>query len=204
MNSAPWPAAHAHTPWSGPEAAASTREWECGGTARSQFNENWCYTATLLGMARHWQTGRSLDSPTASPSCWRARTLHGRSSHLAVRCTWPLWTPAAAQPLAARGWRQHRPSCVADRHTPRWLPLIEERCPCSCFLSGTIFAGGYAARVLLLQNGPKCFDADASRAFEEVGCETRPEINRHRSPLIRGHRLSPWRAAAVAAQAGVS
>jgi len=133
-----------------PEAAGINHvEWDAV-ELPSQFMENWCYDrATLLGMARHWQTGDPLPADSFA-KLLAARTFMAgaatlRQVHLALvdLRLHSLWQPeAGVTPAQLR--RQ-----IATTTTV--LPLIEEDALLCSF--GHIFAGGYAAGVLLLQMG---------------------------------------------------
>jgi oligopeptidase A len=129
--------------------------------------ENWCYDrATLMGMARHWQSGEPL--PEAEyRKLLAARTFMGGSAtlrqvHLALvdLRLHSRWLPdAGVRP------EQLRREIAA---TTSVLPLIPEDCLLCSF--GHIFAGGYSAGYYSYK-WAEVLSADAFSAFEEVGLE---------------------------------
>ena len=155
-----------------PEAAGINHvEWDAV-ELPSQFMENWCYDrATLLGMARHWQTGDPLPADSFA-KLLAARTFMAgaatlRQVHLALvdLRLHSLWQPeAGVTPAQLR--RQ-----IATTTTV--LPLIEEDALLCSF--GHIFAGGYAAGYYSYK-WAEVLSADAFSAFEEVGLENEAEI----------------------------
>ena len=138
----------------------------------SQFMENWCYDrATLLGMARHWQSGEVL--PEAEyRKLLAARTFMGGSAtlrqvHFALvdLKLHSQWQPGSGQsPEALR--RQ-----IAESTTVL-APIDEDAFLCSF---GHIFAGGYAAGYYSYK-WAEVLSADAFSAFEEVGLENEERI----------------------------
>ncbi len=138
----------------------------------SQFMENWCYDrATLMGMARHWQSGEAL--PEAEfRKLLAARTFMGGSAtlrqvHFALvdLKLHSQWQPGGGQsPEALR--RQ-----IAESTTVL-APIDEDAFLCSF---GHIFAGGYAAGYYSYK-WAEVLSADAFSAFEEVGLENEERI----------------------------
>jgi len=138
----------------------------------SQFMENWCYDrATLMGMARHWQSGAAL--PEAEyRKLLAARTFMGGSAtlrqvHFALvdLKLHSQWQPGSGQsPEALR--RQ-----IAESTTVL-APIDEDAFLCSF---GHIFAGGYAAGYYSYK-WAEVLSADAFSAFEEVGLENEERI----------------------------
>ena len=138
----------------------------------SQFMENWCYDrATLLGMARHWQTGEPLPEAEFT-KLHAARTFMGgaatlRQVHFAL--------------VDLKLHSQWHPGCG---HTPEQLrrqiaasttvlaPIDEDAFLCSF---GHIFAGGYAAGYYSYK-WAEVLSADAFGAFEEVGLDNEQQI----------------------------
>jgi oligopeptidase A len=138
----------------------------------SQFMENWCYDrATLMGMARHWQSGEAL--PEAEyRKLLAARTFMGGSAtlrqvHFALvdLKLHSQWQPGSGQsPEALR--RQ-----IAESTTVL-APIDEDAFLCAF---GHIFAGGYAAGYYSYK-WAEVLSADAFSAFEEVGLENEERI----------------------------
>jgi oligopeptidase A len=138
----------------------------------SQFMENWCYDrATLMGMARHWQTGSPL-SESDYAKLLAARTFMGGSAtlrqvHFALvdLKLHSQWQPGCGQtPEQLR--RQ-----IAETTTVL-APIDEDAFLCSF---GHIFAGGYAAGYYSYK-WAEVLSADAFGAFEDVGLENEEEI----------------------------
>jgi oligopeptidase A len=138
----------------------------------SQFMENWCYDrATLMGMARHWQSGEPL--PEAEFAKLRAaRTFMGgaatlRQVHFALTDLrlHSLWSPDCGQSPEAMRREIARTTTVLE-------PIEEDAFLCSF---GHIFAGGYAAGYYSYK-WAEVLSADAFSAFEEVGLENEAAI----------------------------
>ncbi|MFM9042449.1 MAG: M3 family metallopeptidase [Vulcanococcus sp.] len=138
----------------------------------SQFMENWCYDrSTLMGMARHWQTGSPL-SESDYAKLLAARTFMGGSAtlrqvHFALvdLKQHSQWQPGCGQtPEDLR--RQ-----IAETTTVL-APIDEDAFLCSF---GHIFAGGYAAGYYSYK-WAEVLSADAFGAFEDVGLENEKEI----------------------------
>jgi oligopeptidase A len=138
----------------------------------SQFMENWCYDrATLMGMARHWQSGEAL--PEAEyRKLLAARTFMGGSAtlrqvHFALvdLKLHSQWQPGSGQsPEALRREIAESTTVLA--------PIDEDAFLCSF---GHIFAGGYAAGYYSYK-WAEVLSADAFSAFEEVGLENEERI----------------------------
>jgi len=138
----------------------------------SQFMENWCYDrATLMGMARHWQTGEALPESEFS-KLLAARTFMGGSAtlrqvHFALvdLRLHSQWTPeSGVTPEALRREIATTTSVLA--------PIDEDAFLCSF---GHIFAGGYAAGYYSYK-WAEVLSADAFAAFEDVGLENEDQI----------------------------
>ncbi len=155
-----------------PQAAGINNvEWDAV-ELPSQFMENWCYDrATLLGMARHWQSGEPLPEAefaklqAARTFMTGAATL--RQVHLALTDLrlHSQWTPEDGRsPEALRREIAATTSVIA--------PIPEDALLCSF---GHIFAGGYAAGYYSYK-WAEVLSADAFSAFEDVGLENEEAI----------------------------
>ena len=138
----------------------------------SQFMENWCYDrATLMGMARHWQSGEAL--PEAEfRKLLAARTFMGGSAtlrqvHFALV---DLKLHSQWQPGSGQSPEELRRQIAA--HTTVLAPIDEDAFLCAF---GHIFAGGYAAGYYSYK-WAEVLSADAFSAFEEVGLENEERI----------------------------
>ena len=138
----------------------------------SQFMENWCYDrATLLGMARHWQTGEPLPEEEFG-KLQAARTFMGgsvtlRQVHFSLV---DLKLHSQWQPGCGQSPEQLRRTIAAN--TTVLAPIDEDAFLCSF---GHIFAGGYAAGYYSYK-WAEVLSADAFSAFEEVGLENEQQI----------------------------
>jgi oligopeptidase A len=138
----------------------------------SQFMENWCYDrATLLGMARHWQSGAALPEEEFA-KLQAARTFMGgaatlRQVHFALTDLrlHSQWHPGCGQTP-----EQLRRQIAAS--TTVLAPIDEDAFLCSF---GHIFAGGYAAGYYSYK-WAEVLSADAFEAFEDVGLENETQI----------------------------
>ena len=155
-----------------PQAAGINNvEWDAV-ELPSQFMENWCYDrGTLMGMARHWQTGEPLPEAEYA-KLLAARTFMAGSAtlrqvHFALTDLrlHSHWTPECG--LTPEQLRRQ----LADSTTI--LPPIEEDAFLCSF--GHIFAGGYSAGYYSYK-WAEVLSADAFSAFEEVGLENEPAI----------------------------
>jgi len=160
----------------------------------SQFMENWCYDrATLLGMARHWQTGEPLPEAEFT-KLDAARTFMGgaatlRQVHFALvdLKLHSQWHPGCGQTP-----EQLRRAIAAT--TTVLAPIDEDAFLCSF---GHIFAGGYAAGYYSYK-WAEVLSADAFGAFEEVGLDNEAQIRetgrRFRDTVLSlGGSLDPQR-----------
>ena len=150
-----------------PQAAGINNvEWDAV-ELPSQFMENWCYDrATLLGMARHWQTGEPLPEEEFA-KLQAARTFMGgaatlRQVHFALTDLrlHSQWHPESGQTPEQLRRELARTTTV--------LPPIEEDAFLCSF--GHIFAGGYSAGYYSYK-WAEVLSADAFSAFEEVGLD---------------------------------
>jgi len=138
----------------------------------SQFMENWCYDrATLMGMARHWQSGEPLPEQEYR-KLLAARTFMGgaatlRQVHFALV---DLRLHSQWQPGCGQTPEQLRREIAAD--TTVLAPIDDDAFLCSF---GHIFAGGYAAGYYSYK-WAEVLSADAFSAFEEVGLENEEKI----------------------------
>jgi len=150
-----------------PQAAGINNvEWDAV-ELPSQFMENWCYDrATLLGMARHWQSGEPLPEAEFA-KLQAARTFMGgaatlRQVHFALT---DLRLHSQWHPECGQTPEQLRREIA---RTTTVLPPIEEDAFLCSF--GHIFAGGYSAGYYSYK-WAEVLSADAFSAFEEVGLE---------------------------------
>ncbi|MFN9569697.1 MAG: M3 family metallopeptidase [Cyanobacteriota bacterium] len=150
-----------------PQAAGINNvEWDAV-ELPSQFMENWCYDrATLMGMARHWQTGEPLPEEEFA-KLQAARTFMGgaatlRQVHFALTDLrlHSRWHPECGQTPEQLRREVARTTTV--------LPPIEEDAFLCSF--GHIFAGGYSAGYYSYK-WAEVLSADAFSAFEDVGLE---------------------------------
>ena len=155
-----------------PQAAGINNvEWDAV-ELPSQFMENWCYDrATLMGMARHWQTGEPLPESdyqkllaarTFMAGSATLRQVHFALTDLRLHSQ---WTPDGGEsPDQLR--RQIAASTTVIE------PIAEDAFLCAF---SHIFAGGYAAGYYSYK-WAEVLSADAFSAFEEVGLEQEEEI----------------------------
>jgi len=155
-----------------PQAAGINNvEWDAV-ELPSQFMENWCYDhATLMGMARHWQSGEPLPEAEFA-KLQAARTFMGgaatlRQVHFALTDLrlHSQWTPECG-----RTPEQLRREIAVT--TTVLEPIEEDAFLCSF---GHIFAGGYSAGYYSYK-WAEVLSADAFSAFEEVGLENEAAI----------------------------
>ena len=155
-----------------PQAAGINNvEWDAV-ELPSQFMENWCYDrATLMGMARHWQSGEPL--PEAEyQKLLAARTFMGGSAtlrqvHFALTDLrlHSVWSPASGQSPEQLRREIARTTTVLQ-------PIPEDAFLCSF---SHIFAGGYSAGYYSYK-WAEVLSADAFSAFEEVGLDVEDEV----------------------------
>ena len=155
-----------------PEAAGiSNVEWDAV-ELPSQFMENWCLDhATLMGMARHWQTQEPLPeaefkklqtSRTFNAGLATLRQIHFALTDLRLHS---IWTPELEiTPNAMR-----RDIAVTTTVMP---PIPEDEFLCAF---GHIFSGGYSAGYYSYK-WAEVLSADAFAAFEEVGLDKEEDI----------------------------
>ncbi len=155
-----------------PQAAGINNvEWDAV-ELPSQFMENWCYDrATLLGMARHWQTGEPLPED-AFRKLQAARTFMGGSATLrqVFFALTDLRLHSQWQSGSGRSPEDLRREIAL---TSTVLPLIPEDSSLCSF--GHIFAGGYAAGYYSYK-WAEVLSADAFSAFEELGLENDDQV----------------------------
>jgi oligopeptidase A len=155
-----------------PQAAGINNvEWDAV-ELPSQFMENWCYDrATLLGMARHWQSGAPLPEAEFA-KLQAARTFMGGSAtlrqvHLALT---DLRLHSDWSPTCGETPEQLRRRIATT--TTVLAPIDADAFLCSF---GHIFAGGYAAGYYAYK-WAEVLSADAFSAFEEGGLENETQI----------------------------
>ncbi len=155
-----------------PQAAGINNvEWDAV-ELPSQFMENWCYDhATLMGMARHWQSGEPLPEAEFA-KLQAARTFMGgaatlRQVHFALTDLrlHSQWTPECGKTP-----EQLRREIAVT--TTVLEPIEADAFLCSF---GHIFAGGYSAGYYSYK-WAEVLSADAFSAFEEVGLENEAAI----------------------------
>jgi oligopeptidase A len=133
----------------------------------SQFMENWCYhRATLLGMARHFETGEPLPDELFD-KIRAARTFRAGSDML--RQLYFALTDLALheKPAGQNGESPFEIQRRIARTTTVLPPLPEDRFLCSFT---HIFGGGYAAGYYSYK-WAEVLSADAFAAFEEAGLD---------------------------------
>jgi oligopeptidase A len=134
----------------------------------SQFMENWCYEhSTLMGMAKHYQTGESL------PQDYYQKLLAARNYLSAMSMLRQLHFSIVDlelhhgyQPGGAETSQQLRDRLAAT--TMVMPPLPDDAFLCSF---GHIFSGGYAAGYYSYK-WAEVLSADAFGAFEEAGLDS--------------------------------
>jgi oligopeptidase A len=138
----------------------------------SQFMENWCYDhSTLMGMARHYQTGEPLPEAyyqrlvaarTYMSGSMTLRQVHFSLVDLVLHHRYQPGTGSSANEVRSQ---------IAEKTTVL-PPLPEDSFLCSF---GHIFAGGYAAGYYSYK-WAEVLSADAFAAFEESGLEDEDAI----------------------------
>ena len=152
-------------------AGINNVEWDAVELS-SQFMENWCYDrTTLMGMARHFETGAALPEEIYQ-RLLAARTFMSGSATLrqVYFSTIDLELHHRYQPRGSETMTDVRDR-VAQSNTVL-KPLPEDYSLCSF---GHIFAGGYAAGYYSYK-WAEVLSADAFAAFEEVGLEEEAAI----------------------------
>lgn len=148
-----------------PQAAGINNvEWDAV-ELPSQFMENWCYErTTLMGMARHWQSGEPLPEAdyqkllaarTFLAGAATLRQVHFALTDLRLHSSWTPELGLSPEQLRRR---------IAATTTVL-APLPEDALLCSF---SHIFAGGYSAGYYSYK-WAEVLSADAFSAFEEVG-----------------------------------
>ena len=138
----------------------------------SQFMENWCYDqATLLGMARHWQSGEALPESEFT-KLQAARTFMGGSATLRQVHFALVDLRLHSQWHAGCGMSPEQLRRQIAANTTVLAPIEEDAFLC-CF--GHIFAGGYAAGYYSYK-WAEVLSADAFSAFEDVGLDNEEQI----------------------------
>ena len=154
-----------------PEVAGINRvEWDAV-ELPSQFMENWCYhRPTLLGLAKHWQSGEALPEDIFA-KLDAARTYRAGSQFL--RQVYFSTLDLDLHRLPDDGQIAAVVARVAAANTVL-PPLPEDR-----FLCGFshIFAGGYAAGYYSYK-WAEVLSADAFAAFEEAGLDDAEAVAR--------------------------
>jgi oligopeptidase A len=155
-----------------PQAAGINNvEWDAV-ELPSQFMENWCLDhATLMGMARHWQSGEPLpeadfrklkQAHTFMAGCATLRQVHFALTDLRLHSQWS--TQLGISPEQLR--RQLAPA------TTVMPPIDDDRFLCAF---GHIFAGGYSAGYYSYK-WAEVLSADAFSAFEEAGLDQEDRV----------------------------
>ena len=155
-----------------PQAAGINNvEWDAV-ELPSQFMENWCLDRqTLMGMARHWETGEPLpeedynklrNSRTFMQGCGTLRQVHFALTDLRLHSSWT--TELGQSPDAFR-------RKIAESTTVM-PPIPEDRFLCAF---GHIFSGGYSAGYYSYK-WAEVLSADAFAAFEEVGLDQEENV----------------------------
>ncbi len=138
----------------------------------SQFMENWCYERkTLMGMARHYETGEPL------PESYYQKLLSARNFMSGSAMLRQLHFAFVDMELHHRYQPNAGSSAEAVRRqiaqtTMVMPPLSEDKFLCSF---SHIFAGGYAAGYYSYK-WAEVLSADAFSAFEEVGLEDEAKV----------------------------
>jgi len=155
-----------------PQAAGINNvEWDAV-ELPSQFMENWCYDrATVMGMARHWQSGEPLPEQEFA-KLQAARTFMGGSAtlrqvHFALT---DLRLHSRWHPDGGQTPEELRRQLAAS--TTVLQPIEEDALLCSF---GHIFAGGYSAGYYSYK-WAEVLSADAFSAFEDVGLDNEEQI----------------------------
>ena len=147
-------------------AGINNIEWDAVELA-SQFMENWCYDrSTLMGMAKHYETGETL------PEHYYQKLLAARHYMSGSGMLRQLHFGLVDIELHHR-YQPGGKETVADvRHRLAQTTTVLPPLPEDAFLCafGHIFAGGYAAGYYSYK-WAEVLSADAFAAFEEVGLE---------------------------------
>ncbi|CAH9094583.1 unnamed protein product [Cuscuta epithymum] len=140
----------------------------------SQFMENWCYhRKTLMGMAKHYETGESLPKAiykkllAARNFCSGTRTLPQIEDAIVDLELHSKYIPDGSESI----FYVHKRVCERTRVLP---PFPDDKSLCGF---QHIFNGGYEAGYYGYQ-WSKVLSADAFSAFEDVGLENEKEVQR--------------------------
>ena len=155
-----------------PQAAGINNvEWDAV-ELPSQFMENWCLDrSTLMGMARHWQTGEPLpesdfrklqQARTFMAGCATLRQVHFALTDLRLHSQWSEALGITPDELR----RELAPATTVI------APIPEDRFLCAF---GHIFAGGYSAGYYSYK-WAEVLSADAFAAFEEQGLDQEDQV----------------------------
>lgn len=147
-------------------AGINNIEWDAVELA-SQFMENWCYDrATLMGMAKHYETGETL------PEHYYQKLLAARHYMSGSGMLRQLHFGLVDIELHHRYQPGGQETAADVRHRLAQTTTVLPPLPEDAFLCafGHIFAGGYAAGYYSYK-WAEVLSADAFAAFEEVGLE---------------------------------
>jgi oligopeptidase A len=140
----------------------------------SQFLENWCYERmTLMGMAKHYQTGESLPEPYDQKLLAARNYMTGYATLRQLHFSFldmelhDRYQPGGPETIAEVRSRLAKTTTVLP-------PLAEDHFLCSF---GHIFAGPYAAGYYGYK-WAEVLSADAFAAFEEAGLDNQEAIAR--------------------------
>lgn len=138
----------------------------------SQFMENWCYDRpTLMGMAKHYETGESL------PEHYYQKLLAARTYMSGSAMLRQLHFSLVDIELHHRYQPGGEESASDVRHRIAKTTTVLQPLPEDSFLCAFshIFAGGYAAGYYSYK-WAEVLSADAFAAFEEVGLENETAV----------------------------
>ncbi|MFP4122379.1 M3 family metallopeptidase [Coleofasciculus sp.] len=138
----------------------------------SQFMENWCYDRpTLMGMAKHYETGESL------PEHYYQKLLAARTYMSGSAMLRQLHFSLVDIELHHRYQPGGKESPSDVRHRIAQTTTVLQPLPEDSFLCAFshIFAGGYAAGYYSYK-WAEVLSADAFAAFEEVGLENETAV----------------------------
>ena len=155
-----------------PQAAGINNvEWDAV-ELPSQFMENWCLDReTLMGMARHWQTGELLaekdfqklrSSRTFNSGLSTLRQIHFALTDIRLHSEW-----SSELGITPDDFRRK-----IAKNTTVLAPIKEDQFLCAF---SHIFAGGYSAGYYSYK-WAEVLSADAYAAFEEVSKDNRDEL----------------------------
>ena len=139
----------------------------------SQFMENWCYDRqTLLGMAKHYQTGEPL------PEHYYQKLLDARNYMSGSAMLRQIYFSSLDLELHHRYCPKSQETVTDVQHRIAKLTTVLPPLPEDGFLCafGHIFEGGYAAGYYSYK-WAEVLSADAFAAFEEAGLEDEAAIH---------------------------